>query len=107
MYETLALYIDGEFIGGDGRKTEEVSNPSTLEVLGHLPHASTADLDRALAAAARAFETWRNSSPIATSRMSASPGMRCSSPPMSPFATGGWSSSRSTLGACHSGSSSA
>ncbi|MGP1615263.1 MAG: aldehyde dehydrogenase family protein, partial [Pollutimonas bauzanensis] len=69
MYETLALYIDGEFISGEGRKTEEVSNPSTLDVLGHLPHATTADLDRALAAAARAFETWRHSSPMQRSEI--------------------------------------
>src|SRR5690606_33379641 len=64
MYETLALYIDGEFLDQGGRKTEEVTNPATLDVLGQLPHASTADLDRALAAAARAFETWRHSSPM-------------------------------------------
>lgn len=69
MYETLALYIDGEFISGDGRKTEEVTNPATLDVLGHLPHATTADLDRALAAAARAFETWRTSSPMLRSEI--------------------------------------
>ncbi|HWL29557.1 MAG TPA: NAD-dependent succinate-semialdehyde dehydrogenase, partial [Burkholderiaceae bacterium] len=64
-----ALYIDGEFIGGDGRKTQEVTNPATLDVLGHLPHATTADLDRALAAAARAFETWRTSSPMLRSEI--------------------------------------
>ena len=69
MYETLALYIDGEFIGGEGRKTEEVTNPSTLEVLGQLPHASIADLDRALALAARAFESWRHSSPMQRSEI--------------------------------------
>ncbi len=69
MYEKLALYIDGEFLGADGRKTQEVTNPSTLEVLGQLPHASTADLDRALAAAARAFETWRHSSPMKRSEI--------------------------------------
>ncbi|NYT37211.1 NAD-dependent succinate-semialdehyde dehydrogenase [Allopusillimonas soli] len=69
MYETLALYIDGEFLAGDGRKTQEVTNPANLEVLGHLPHATTADLDRALAAAARAFETWRHSSPMQRSEI--------------------------------------
>lgn len=69
MYETLALYIDGEFLAGDGRKTQPVTNPSTLEVLGQLPHATTADLDRALAAAQRAFETWRHSSPMQRSEI--------------------------------------
>ncbi len=63
MYEKLALYIDGEFIDGEGRKTEDITNPATLEVLGQLPHATQADLDRALDAASRAFQTWRHSSP--------------------------------------------
>lgn len=69
MYESLALYIDGEFISGEGRQTQEVTNPATLDVLGHLPHATTADLDRALAAASRAFETWRHSSPMQRSEI--------------------------------------
>lgn len=69
MYENLALYIDGEFLAGEGRQSQEVTNPSTLDVLGHLPHASVADLDRALAAAARAFETWRHSSPMLRSQI--------------------------------------
>jgi succinate-semialdehyde dehydrogenase/glutarate-semialdehyde dehydrogenase len=64
MYEALALYIDGEFIAGEGRHTEEVINPATLDVLGHLPHASEADLDRALAAAQRAFASWKRTSPL-------------------------------------------
>ena len=57
-YETLALYIDGKFIEAEGRKTEAVLNPATGEVLAQLPHATRADLDRALAAAQRAFATW-------------------------------------------------
>ncbi|HEY9460639.1 MAG TPA: NAD-dependent succinate-semialdehyde dehydrogenase [Paralcaligenes sp.] len=69
MYETLALYIDGEFLSGGGRKTQDVTNPSTLDVLGRLPHATTADLDRALAAAQRAFESWRHSSPMQRSEI--------------------------------------
>lgn len=69
MYETLALYIDGEFLSEGGRKTQDVTNPSTLDVLGQLPHATTADLDRALAAAQRAFETWRHSSPMQRSEI--------------------------------------
>jgi succinate-semialdehyde dehydrogenase/glutarate-semialdehyde dehydrogenase len=64
MYEPLALYIDGDFIAGEGRRTQEVINPATLEVLGHLPHASEADLDRALTAAQRAFEFWKRTSPL-------------------------------------------
>ena len=44
-YETLALFIDGEFIAGD-RKTQDVRNPATGEVIGKLPHATREDLDR-------------------------------------------------------------
>jgi succinate-semialdehyde dehydrogenase/glutarate-semialdehyde dehydrogenase len=64
MYEELSLYIDGEFITGEGRQSQDVVNPATGEVLGKLPHASQADLDRALAAAQTAFQTWRHSSPM-------------------------------------------
>jgi succinate-semialdehyde dehydrogenase/glutarate-semialdehyde dehydrogenase len=64
MYEKLALYIDGAFIEAEGRKTEPVVNPATGEVLAQLPHASRDDLDRALTAAQRAFETWKKTSPL-------------------------------------------
>ena len=68
-YEDLSLYIDGEFVKGGGRLEQAVTNPATGEVIGQLPHASRADLDRALAAAARAFETWRKSSPMDRSKI--------------------------------------
>jgi len=65
MYPQLYLLIDGELIGtGNGRKQEAVYNPANGETIGHLPHASEADLDRALAAAQRAFLTWRKTSPL-------------------------------------------
>ncbi len=64
QYEALSLYIDGEFLSGDGRVTQDVVNPATGEVLAQLPHASEADLDRALKAADRAFQTWKHSSPM-------------------------------------------
>jgi succinate-semialdehyde dehydrogenase/glutarate-semialdehyde dehydrogenase len=63
-YPQLSLYIDGEFISGGGRKEQDILNPATNEVIGKLPHATKEDLDRALAAAARAFGTWKKSSPI-------------------------------------------
>jgi succinate-semialdehyde dehydrogenase/glutarate-semialdehyde dehydrogenase len=64
MYETLALYIDGEFIEGGGRVEQPVLDPATGKVIGRLPHATRADLDRALEAAQRAFATWRHVSPV-------------------------------------------
>ncbi len=64
-YETLELLIDGEWTEGTSDIREDVINPATGEVLGVLPHASTADLDRALAAAERGFKAWSSQSAYA------------------------------------------
>ena len=69
MYEDLSLYIDGQFLKGEGRREADVINPATDEVIGKLPYASRQDLDRALAAAQRAFQTWRKSSPMERSKV--------------------------------------
>ncbi len=69
-YPQLSLYIDGEFIqGGGGRKEQRIINPATDDVIGTLPHASREDLDRALAAAQRAFQAWRHSSVMDRSKI--------------------------------------
>jgi len=60
-YPDLHLYIDGEW-----RKTANdlpVLNPATEEEIGRLPHAQTSDLDDAVAAAEKGFETWRKVAP--------------------------------------------
>ena len=62
MYTQLQLYIDGAWSNGEGRKGEDVLNPATAKPLAHLPHASTADLDRALEAAQKGFAAWRTTS---------------------------------------------
>ncbi len=64
-YEKLELFIDGKWSQGTSGKSQDVINPATEEVLGTLPHASTADLDAALAAADKGFKIWRNTTPIA------------------------------------------
>ena len=62
MYTDLALYIDGRWLNGEGRKGEDVINPATGKALGHLPHASTADLDAAIAAAEKGLAVWKSTS---------------------------------------------
>ncbi|HWK94687.1 MAG TPA: NAD-dependent succinate-semialdehyde dehydrogenase [Pseudolabrys sp.] len=62
MYTDLKLYIDGQWLGADNRKSEDVINPATGKVLARLPHASKADLDNALAAADKAFGAWSRTS---------------------------------------------
>jgi len=52
------LLIDDAHIDAADRRTQPVVNPSTGEAIGVVPHATPADLDRALAAAARAFPIW-------------------------------------------------
>lgn len=68
-YEQLTLYIDGTFIQAEGRQEQDVFNPSTGTAFARLPHATKDDLDRALAAANRAFQTWRSTSPLERSKI--------------------------------------
>jgi succinate-semialdehyde dehydrogenase/glutarate-semialdehyde dehydrogenase len=58
-YEPLALLIDGAWRQGSGGVSEPVTNPATGDTIGEVPHASPADLDAALEASRRGFETWR------------------------------------------------
>lgn len=69
MYTELSLYINGEFIQGNGRREQDVLNPATNKPIGKLPHATISDLDLALSSAHDAFETWRLSSPLLRSQI--------------------------------------
>ena len=62
MYTELGLFIDGAWHTGNGRQDEDVLNPATGKALAKLPHAGTADLDAALAAAEKGLAVWRNTS---------------------------------------------
>jgi succinate-semialdehyde dehydrogenase/glutarate-semialdehyde dehydrogenase len=68
-YDPLYLFIDGEWIPADDRDTAPVINPATQRELGRVPLARVADLDRALTAAQRAFEIWRNTVPAERARI--------------------------------------
>ena len=63
LYPELQLFIAGEWISKGDRKSEEVHNPATGEVLGELPHATEEDMDRALAAAEEGFKVWKEKLP--------------------------------------------
>lgn len=60
-YPQLHMIIDGEKIPVGHRRTHQVINPATEAVLGDLPLADAADLDRALETAQRGFKIWRDS----------------------------------------------
>ena len=60
MYpETIELLIDGAWCQGSDGKSEPLINPATEEVLATVPHATEADLDRALAASLKGFKLWK------------------------------------------------
>jgi succinate-semialdehyde dehydrogenase/glutarate-semialdehyde dehydrogenase len=58
-YPDTRLLIDNQWRDAAGGKTLDVLNPATGERIGRVAHASTADLDLALAAARRGFDAWR------------------------------------------------
>lgn len=58
--ETVKMLIDGAWVPGLENTTLPVVNPATEEVIANLAQAAPADLDRALAAAERAFQDWKD-----------------------------------------------
>jgi aldehyde dehydrogenase (NAD+) len=58
-----AFYIDGAWSGPAGPETIEVVNPATEEVIATVPAGTPADIDRAVAAARRAFPQWAGTRP--------------------------------------------
>ena len=58
-YTDVSLMIDGAWTKGAQGRTIPIVNPATEEVIGHVAHAETADLDRALAAADKGFKIWK------------------------------------------------
>jgi betaine-aldehyde dehydrogenase len=53
---TSPLYINGEFVAPQSSDTLDVIDPATTEVIGRVPDASAADVDRAVRAARVAFD---------------------------------------------------
>ena len=56
------LFIDGEFVGAEGGASLDVFNPATGEKISKIADASKADVDKAVAAARKAFESFRRTS---------------------------------------------
>jgi aminobutyraldehyde dehydrogenase len=62
------LFIDGAFQRGEG-EPERVLNPATGALLVEVPEASIEQLHKAVSAAHRAFDAWRETTPMERSRM--------------------------------------
>ncbi len=59
-YPNTQLFIDGQWLDAAEGRTIAVFNPATGKEIGRVAHAGTVDLDKALAAAQKGFETWRD-----------------------------------------------
>ena len=57
------MFVDGEFVDALSGETMEVVNPATGEVIAEVPRAGEEDVDRAVAAAETAGESWREKTP--------------------------------------------
>jgi acyl-CoA reductase-like NAD-dependent aldehyde dehydrogenase len=57
------LYIEGQWVPSTGSGSIEVINASTEAVMGRIPEGTPADVDRAVAAARTAFESWSQTDP--------------------------------------------
>jgi len=55
----LRNFIGGQWVEAEASGSEPVYNPATGEVIAHVPLSSAADVDRAVRAAAAAFDAWR------------------------------------------------
>lgn len=58
MRDYSKIYVDGAWIPSDGTGTIEVINAATEEVMGSIPEGTASDVDKAVAAARRAFDSW-------------------------------------------------
>src|SRR6184192_3072946 len=54
--KTYQMYVNGEFVDSKSTKTFEVFDPSTEDVIAHVPEAGPEDVNRAVAAARAAFD---------------------------------------------------
>ena len=62
MKEALQFYVNGEWVDPVTPKTMDVIDPSTEEAIGRISLGSAADVDRAVAAAQAAFESFSRTS---------------------------------------------
>jgi aldehyde dehydrogenase (NAD+) len=62
MKDKLQFYINGAWVESDSSERIEVINPANEEVVGHVTAGTTADIDKAVQAANKAFKTYQDTS---------------------------------------------
>jgi succinate-semialdehyde dehydrogenase/glutarate-semialdehyde dehydrogenase len=68
-YPDTQLFIAGTWCDAADGRTLSVENPATGAEIGRVAHAGRADMDRALAAAEKGFEVWRDYTPAQRSKI--------------------------------------
>jgi succinate-semialdehyde dehydrogenase/glutarate-semialdehyde dehydrogenase len=63
MYPDSPLFIDGRWLGADGRARLAVEDPATRQTVGHVTAATADDVRSAAEAASRSFPAWSSTSP--------------------------------------------
>src|ERR1700687_5397505 len=63
------MFIGGEWVDGSGSESQQVINPATGEVIAEVPKGTEADVDRAVAAARKAYIDWFETVPKERSEM--------------------------------------
>lgn len=58
MQDRLQFYIDGQWVDPEGKDTRDVINPATEEPIAKIAMGSEKDVDKAVAAARKAFESY-------------------------------------------------
>jgi betaine-aldehyde dehydrogenase len=61
--KTYQQFIGGEWVDSASGETLAVENPANYEVVAHVPASGEEDVNRAVDAAAKAFETWSLTTP--------------------------------------------
>ena len=61
--KTYQQFIDGAWVDSASGETLPVENPANGQVIAHVPASGPADVDRAVQAADRAFQTWQHTTP--------------------------------------------
>jgi len=61
--KTLQNFINGKSVPSSSDKTQDLINPATGQVFAKAPVSNARDIDAAMNSAAKAFETWRDSTP--------------------------------------------
>ena len=61
--KTLQNFVNGKKVSATSEKVQDLINPATGEVFAKAPVSNAADVDKAMKAAAGAFEIWKESTP--------------------------------------------